>query len=155
MSHSKPPYLFHKWQSATGLPGTALLAALLVMSGCGGGGGGGGGSTSGSTPVAATTVSTSLSDNPLTGIVSLDNFATSNVQLTVGQIITQRLVTFSGDHTFLKLARSDGEVLFLGEVDSDQPLELLVDLPVDSSRIHYEIFTESALDDTLFGEIVL
>ena len=64
-------------------------------------------------------------------------------------------VTFAGDQTFLKLARSSGEILFLGEVNRDQRLELLINLPLGTRSLRYEIFSGSPLDDTLFGEIAL
>jgi hypothetical protein len=87
------------------------------------------------------------------------------LQLTVSQILVRENVTLAGSPAFLKLARSDGnsscngnassddQLLFLGQVNPDQALDLLVDLPLDTVALCYEIFTP--LDDTLFGEITL
>ncbi|MDH3559476.1 MAG: hypothetical protein OEN52_00800, partial [Gammaproteobacteria bacterium] len=62
---------------------------------------------------------------------------------------------FSGQHTYLKLSRPDGELLFLGEVDPTQPYDLSVHLVPGDDHLRYEVFTESPLDDTVFGEILL
>ena len=151
-----------------GVPLAVLLTALLGIGGCGGGGGGGGGgdatsgtaSTSTSTPddnggTGGTTISTLLDENPVSGIASFDNFTATGLQLSVAQILASEGVTFAGDQTFLKLARSSGEILFLGEVNRDQRLELLINLPLGTRSLRYEIFSGSPLDDTLFGEIAL
>lgn len=141
-----------------------FIAVPLGLGGCGGGGGGGGGGTTKSTaPVstpdnndaANTPASTLLDENPLTGRTSFDNFTVTGMQLTVAHILASEQVTFAGDDTFLKLARNDGEVLFLGEVNRDQSLDLLVDLPLGTRVVRYEIFSGSPLDNTLFGEITL
>ena len=83
----------------------------------------------------------------------------------MSQILARENVTFAGSPVFLKLTRSDGnsscsgnassddQLLFLGQVNPDQALDLLVDLPLDTVALCYEIF--SPLDDTLFGEITL
>lgn len=138
-----------------------LFSVLLGLGGCGGGGGGGG---TVSNPV-NTTTSTLLSDNPAPAQASFDNFTAQPLQLTVADLLAGQQVTFAGTPIFLKLARSDGlasctgdassddKVLFLGEVDPNQPLDLLVDLPLDTLVICYEIF--SPLDNTLFGGITL
>ena len=149
-----------------------LIAASLGLGGCGsggggggsgGGGGGGGSSVSTSTPdlpppdndggLVGVPGSTLLDENSLTGSTSFDNFSNIGLQLTVAQILASEQVTFVGDDTFLKLARSDGEVLFLGSVNRNQSLDLLVDLPLDTRLVRYEIFSGSPLDNTLFGEI--
>jgi len=154
-----------------------LIAASLGLGGCGSGGGGSGGggggsggggggsSVSTSTPdlpppdndggVVGVPGSTLLDENTLTGRTSFDNFSNTGLQLTVAQILAGEQVTFAGNDTFLKLARSDGEVLFLGAVSRDQPLNLLVDLPLDTRLVRYEIFSGSPLDNTLFGEITI
>jgi len=134
-----------------------LIAVPLVLGGCGGGGGGGGSgsSSSGTGDGVNVPASTLLDENPLTGTSSFDNFSATGLQLTVAQILASEQVMFAGDDTFLKLARNDGELLFLGEVNRDQLLDLLVDLPLDTRLVRYEIFSGSPLDDTLFGEIIL
>lgn len=147
----------------TRLPLAMLFTAVLALGGCGGGGGGGGGSTGGVT--ASPTASTLLNENPLNGNTSFDNFTAQPLQLTVADILASNQVAFAGTPTFLKLARSDGlascsgdassddKLLFLGVVDPNQPLDLLVDLPLDTVVVCYEIF--SPLDNTLFGGITL
>jgi hypothetical protein len=155
----------------------------LAGCGGGGGGGGGGTDTTASTTTTTTpddgsqtpdnsdgpgtdpNASTLLNDNPLAGVASFDNFTPTGVQLTVARILADKGVTFAGSPVFLKLARSGGsascngdnssddKLLFLGQVNPDQSLDLLVDLPLDTVALCYEIF--SPLDDTLFGEITL
>ena len=145
-----------------------LIAVALGLGGCGGGGGGSGGDGGGSSVsssnndnptgdggVVGVPGSTLLEENTLTGRTSFDNFSTTGLQLTVAQILAGEQVTFVGNDTFLKLARSDGEVLFLGAVNRDQSLNLLVDLPLGTPVVHYEIFSGSPLDNTLFGEITI
>jgi len=149
-----------------------LIAVSLGLGGCGSGGGGsgggsggggGGGITSTSTiaspgndgGVVGVPGSTLLEENTLTGKTSFDNFSNTGLRLTVAQILAGEQVTFVGDDTFLKLARSDGEVLFLGSVNRNQSLDLLVDLPLDTRLVRYEIFSGSPLDNTLFGEITI
>ena len=146
-----------------GLPLALVFTALLGLGGCGGGGGGGGGG--GNTGNAPATTSILLDDNPAPAQASFENFTAEPLQLTVMDILAGQQITFAGTPVFLKLARSDGlascngnasdddKLLFLGEVDPDQPLDLLVDLPLDTLAVCYEIF--SPLDDTLFGGITL
>ena len=98
-------------------------------------------------------------------MTSFDNFTATGLQLTLADILTSLQVTFAGAPVFLKLARAAGlascdgtasdadKVLFLGEVNPDQSLDLLVNLPLDTLVVCYEIFTP--LDDTLFGGITL
>jgi hypothetical protein len=160
---------------------TAALG--LAGCGGGGGGGGGSTDTTANTTTTTTpdespqtpdnndelpdepNASTLLDDNPLAGPASFDNFTTTGVQLTAARILADKGVTFAGSPVFLKLARSDGsascngdassddQLLFLGQVNPDQALDLLVDLPLDTVALCYEIFTP--IDDTLFGEITL
>ena len=155
----------------------------LAGCGGGGGGGGGGTDTTASTTTTTTpddsslttdnndgpgsdpNASTLLDENPLAGPASFDNFTTTGVQLTAAQILADKGITFAGSPVFLKLARSDGsascsgdassddQLLFLGQVNPDQALDLLVDLPLGTVALCYEIFTP--IDDTLFGEITL
>jgi hypothetical protein len=147
-----------------------LLTAALGLAGCGGGGGGGGGGGEGGGDAAAAgdlnaNASTLLNENTVGGRASFDNFSATGLQLTVSQILAREKVTLAGSPVFLKLARSDGstscsgnassddQLLFLGQVNPDQALDLLIDLPLDTVALCYEIFTP--IDDTLFGEITL
>jgi len=134
-----------------GVCGFCIIFALLA--GCGGGGGGTSTprdtTTTTSTPAVVAT-STALVDNPAPDNVSFDNFDVATVpSLSLDQY------TFSGQHTFVKLSRPDGELLFLGEVDASRPYDLSVHLAPGDDRLLYEVFTESSLDETIFGEVLL
>jgi hypothetical protein len=133
---------------------------FALLSGCGSGGGGSGGSSGGGgssvatstpqdTPTSLST-STALVDNPAPKTASFENFDVATVpSLPLDQY------TFSGQHTFVKLSRMDGELLFLGEVDPTRPYDLAVHLATGDDGLLYEIFTESSLDETIFGEVLL
>jgi hypothetical protein len=122
-----------------------LLLALL-----GGCGGGGGGQQPASDGAFLEPASTALADNSVPVGVSFENFDVATVpMLALNQYV------FSGQHTYLKLSRPDGEMLFLGEVDPTQPYDLSVHLAPGDDRLRYEVFTESLFDDTVFGEILL
>lgn len=122
-----------------------LLLALL-----GGCGGDGGGQQSAGDGALLEPASTALADNSVPVGVSFENFDVATVpMLALNQYV------FSGQHTYLKLSRPDGELLFLGEVDPTQPYDLSVHLAPGDDHLRYEVFTESPLDDTVFGEILL
>ena len=134
------------------------LAALL-LAGCGGGGGGGGGESS-SASAPATTVpptstpapsgnSTALKDNSVSATANFSNFASGKVSVPVEN------VAFVGSRRFVKDARSDGAVLFLGEVAPGIPFAITVDAPNGQRRFNYEIFSESASDQIVRGEVSL
>ena len=122
-----------------------LLLALL-----GGCGGGGGGQQSAGDGAFLEPASTALADNSVPVGVSFENFDVATVPM-----LALNQYAFSGQHTYLKLSRPDGELLFLGEVDPTQPYDLSVHLAPGDDRLRYEVFTESPLDDTVFGEILL
>jgi hypothetical protein len=123
-----------------------LLLALL--GGCGGGDGGSQQSAGDGALLAP--ASTALADNSAPAGVSFENFDVATVPtLTLDQYV------FSGQHIYLKLSRPDGDLLFLGEIDPTQPYDLSVHLVPGDDRLRYEVFTESPLDDTVFGEILL
>jgi len=144
----------HSIPGLRGACGFCIVFALLA--GCGGGGGGGGGT---STPQETTTTknaptvlatSTALVDNPAPDNASFENFEVATLpSLSLDQH------SFSGQHTFLKLSRTDGELLFLGEIDATRPYNLSVHLAPGDDRLLYEVFTESPLDKTIFGEVLL
>jgi hypothetical protein len=132
---------------------------FALLSGCGSGGGGSGGGGSGGGSIATSTpqdtptslsTSTALVDNPAPATASFENFDVATVpSLPLDQY------TFSGQHTFVKLSRPNGELLFLGEVDPTRPYDLAVHLATGDDRLLYEVFTESSLDETIFGEVLL
>lgn len=142
-------------------PTAARLAVLptlaaLLLAGCGGGGGGE--SSSASAP--ATTVpptstpapsgnSTALKDNSVSATANFSNFASGKVSVPVEN------VAFVGSRRFVKVARSDGAVLFLGEVAPGIPFAITVDAPNGQRRFNYEIFSESASDQIVRGEVSL
>lgn len=141
-------------------PAIARLAmvptvAALLLSGCGGGGGGNGASASAPSPAAPvatpapTGSSTALKDNtPSTG-ASFSNFASGKVNVPVES------VAFVGARRFVKIARADGATLFLGEVAPGMPFSVTVDAPNGQRRFNYEIFSESASDAIVRGEVTL
>ena len=134
----------------------STLAALL-LAGCGGGGGSE--SSSASAPAATTTTptstpapsgnSTALKDNTAAATASFSNFASGKVSVPVES------VAFVGSRRFVKVARSDGAVLFLGEVPPGLPFAITVDAPNGQRRFNYEIFSESASDQIVRGEVSL
>ena len=140
-------------------PAAARLAVLptiaaLLLAGCGGGGGGESAGTP--APAAATTAapaptgnSTALKDNTASASANFSNFASGKVSVPVES------VAFVGSRRFVKVARSDGAVLFLGEVAPGLPFAITVDAPRGQSRFNYEIFSESASDSIVRGEVSL
>ena len=129
------------------------LAAVLL-----GGCGGGGGSESAAAPATAATTpapppasgsTTALKDNTASASANFSNFASGKVSVPVES------VAFVGSRRFVKVARSDGAVLFLGEVAPGQPFAVTVDAPRGQSRFNYEIFSESASDSIVRGEVAL
>lgn len=93
--------------------------------------------------------STRLVDNPLGPDASFDNFTTSRPAVPVASH------QFVGDRVYVKLGRLDGEVLFLGRVAPDRDFDVPVHLPLVESALVYEIFSDSAADEIVFGEITL
>jgi len=147
------------------VPTLARLAVLAtcaaLLPGCGGGGGGGGGtsaSASAPAPAAPTTTpattpaagnSTALKDNALPSSASFNSFASGKVSVPVDS------VGFVGTRRFVKVARADGATLFLGEVAPGLPFAITVDAPKGQRRFSYEIFSESARDTIVRGEVSL
>lgn len=136
------------------LNGLALACLAVALAGCGGGG------SSGGTPPAASPPpspppptgsggSPALADNSPGSKARFDNFGTRPVTVPVEQH------AFSGRHVFVKVSREDGQVLFLGEVAPSLPFTVSVQLPVGSTRVDYQIFSESGTDEIVFGEIAL
>ena len=140
-------------------PATVRVAVLhtiaaLLLAGCGGGGGGS--SASAPAPAAATAPtpapsgsSTALKDNTASTSANFSNFASGKVSVPVES------VAFVGSRRFVKVARSDGAVLFLGEVAAGLPFAITVDAPRGQRRFNYEIFSESASDSIVRGEVSL
>jgi len=128
--------------------------AALLLAGCGGGGGGS--SASDPAPSAATPPtpppsgsSTALKDNTASTGANFSNFASGTVSVPVAG------VAFVGSRRFVKVARPDGAVLFLGEVAPGLPFTITVDAPRGQDRVDYEIFSESASDQIVRGEVAL
>jgi hypothetical protein len=126
----------------------------LLLAGCGGGGGGSGASAP--APAAATAPapaptgsSTALKDNALSASANFSNFTSGKVSVPVES------VAFVGSRRFVKVARSDGAVLFLGEVAPSLPFNITVDAPRGQGRFSYEIFSESESDQIVRGEVSL
>ena len=103
----------------------------------------------GSGQSAADSDSTRLVDNPLGPDASFDNFAASQPTVPVTSY------EFVGDRVYVKLGRMDGEVLFLGQVARDRDFNIPAHLPLTESMLAYEIFSDSAADEIVFGEITL
>jgi len=132
----------------------ALLPIIFALGACGGGGGESASSASSSviTPPAVTppaTNSTALKDNAVGSSASFTNFATSALSVPVAE------VAFIGTRRFVKVTRSDGATVFLGEVGASQPFSLSVDAPIGKRTFSYEIFSESAADAIVRGEVTL
>jgi hypothetical protein len=137
----------------------AWVACALVLSAaltaCGGGGGGSDSPTSAAPPTQATPPPTivpgsaALKDNAPGTAARYDNFSSRSVSVPVDQY------AFSGAHVFVKVAREDGEVLFLGEVAPGMAFAVPVQVPVGATQLQYQIFSESLADQTVFGEITL
>jgi hypothetical protein len=138
---------------------SAILPTVLalLLAGCGGGGGGSGSGTA-AAPVAtppptsttpASGASSALKDNTVTSGASFSNFQSTQVSVPV------ETVAFVGTRRFVKVARADGATLFLGEVATGMPFSMTVDAPLGQRRFSYEIFSESANDTIVRGEVTL
>lgn len=137
----------------------------LLLSACGGGGGGDASApvptaaptpTPAPAPAATTTTtppppvnSTALKDNTASAGADFSNFASGKVSIPVDS------VAFVGQRRFVKVARADGATLFLGEVAPGMPFSITVDAPNGQRRFNYEIFSESASDAIVRGEVSL
>lgn len=133
-----------------------MTVTALLLSGCGGGGGGDSASAPAPTSSATTPVSqapsgnsTALKDNSLSASANFSNFASGKVSVPVEG------VAFVGARRFVKVARADGATLFLGEVAPGMPFSITVDAPNGQRRFNYEIFSESASDAIVRGEVNL
>jgi hypothetical protein len=137
-------------------------ACALLLSGCGGGGGAGSpaasaapagtsavGSTASTSAPAGSGTSTALKDNSAATGANFSNFATAAVTVPVQD------VAFAGARRFVKITRTDGAVLFIGEVATGVPFSITVDAPLGQRRFLYEIFSESAADAIVRGEVIL
>lgn len=133
------------------LTGLAVLAALV--SACGGGGGSGPQAPSSSPPPAPAPPSGSSSGSPALrnnapgAAARYDSFSSRLVTVPVDR------QAFSGGRVFVKVSRDDGEVLFLGEVAPSIAFTIPVQLPAGSTRVDYQIFSESGRDPIVFGEV--
>jgi hypothetical protein len=139
-------------------------ATIALLSACGGGGGGG-------SPVASTTPaplvaapepapqpdpeptpiadSSRLADNPLPASASFDNFASAAV------VVPVQDAGLTGERLFVKVSRPDGQTLFLGAVAKQGDFSLPVHVPLTDGKVLYEIFSDSASDQIVFGEVSL
>lgn len=154
--------------SAGAVIGPALAALLLTA--CGGGGGSGkvndpspstapppattaspapAPAPAPASPAAPTGNSTALKDNAPPPNANFSNFAPVRVSVPV------ETVAFSGARRFVKISRPDGSVVFLGEVAPGVPFSVTVDAPLGPERFLYEIFSESADDAIVRGEVTL
>ena len=129
-----------------------LLAAvsLLILAGCGGGGGDDSTTAAAppsSAPPSGAPNSTALKDNKAAAGASFSNFAIATVRVPVDA------TSFVGTRRFVKLANAAGETLFLGEVAPGQPFSVPVNAPLGQKTFRYEIFTESAQDPIVRGEV--
>jgi hypothetical protein len=138
---------------------SAILPTVLalLLTGCGGGTGDSGTDATpvpASTPTQTSTVppsgaSTALKDNTVTSSATFSNFQSAKVSVPVES------VAFVGARRFVKVARADGATLFLGEVAMGMPFSMTVDAPLGQRRFSYEIFSESANDTIVRGEVTL
>lgn len=133
--------------------GILVLCCVIAtgLNACGGGsdGGSGGGASTPQQSTPQSVAQTRLRDNSVSHSESFDNFTRFNIALDISKF------NLVGENIFLKLSKEDSAVLFLGQVNKYQVYELTVDLPLGNSRVQYEIFTESNLDERVLGEITL
>ena len=100
-------------------------------------------------PAAPSGGSTALKDNAPPANANFSNFTPVRVSVPVDT------VAFSGTRRFVKISRPDGAVVFLGEVAPGVPFSVTVDAPLGLGRFLYEIFSESADDAIVRGEVTL
>jgi hypothetical protein len=115
----------------------AIILLVLSLAGC----------SKEETPNAPVTSvhSTKLVDNPAPAEMNFANFKSKTFS------IDTSLLAFSGDRLFLKLNRQQGEVLFLGEINRYRPFSMTVEIRLDDTQLHYELFTNDINDDTQVG----
>lgn len=145
---------------------TLTAAALLALGACGGGGS----EEAAITPPPAASDkcttqvagSTRLCDNPLTAGAKFENFETTMATVPVPSIISG--AGFAGNRIFVKITGSESPdpltgsgqlVLFLGEVIASQNFTIPVHVALEETSLFYEVFSDSASDDIVFGEIIL
>lgn len=132
---------------------SALLFATLLITACGGGGGGGGASETlnpQTTPPVAPPASTRLADTPAPAEATFDSYSATAVSIPEEVLTT----VFIGTNRYLKIALETGEVLYLGIVPTSLNA-LPLSIPAGTTRLTYEVFTDSAHDSIVFGEIAL
>ena len=146
------PIVWGEWLGGTNEPSRPVTVALTAC--------GGGESSTSSAPVSDAPPptqpvsvevpgSTRLGDNPLGGGASFDNFSPSKPTIPVAE------ASFIGSRVYVKVNRIDGEVLFLGAVARNRNFTVPVHLPLGEEKLLYEIFSNSAEDQIVFGEVSL
>lgn len=143
-----------------------ISATLLGLCACGGGGGS---EEAASTPPPSSDKcttqvagSTRLCDNPLTASTSFENFRTEAAIIPVPAIISSN--GFVGTRVFLKITGSESpdpltgagqQVLYLGQVSASQDFSIPLHVALSETSLFYEVFSDSASDDIVFGELPL
>jgi len=93
--------------------------------------------------------STRLIDSNISTEMSFANFKNKTFS------IDPAILTFSGNRIFLKLYRQGGEILFLGQINRYRPFTISVQIRLDDTQFHYELFTNDDDDTTQSGIISL
>lgn len=93
--------------------------------------------------------STRLTDNSLPTTVKFDNFKDAKFYFDPTSL------SFIGNRLFLKLSRNEKEVLYLGEIDANSIFYINIQIRLDDSELHYELFTNNDNDITQFGVVKL
>jgi len=131
--------------------------SILALTACGGGGGGGAPSpapSNTSLPSTENTIdvdtepTTALADNPVSSSASFDNYQTVSFEIDMADY------PMNGERRFLKVYTSS-EMLFLGEVSSSGVFSLPLSHKQSQSIFYFDLFSESALDQTISSEVSL
>jgi len=137
---------------------SALLgASILILAACGGGGG----STAYTSEPSNTSPpltensneveaepTTALADNPVSSLASFDNYKTESFAIDMADY------PMEGERRFLKVYTSN-EVLFLGEISATGIFEFPLSHKQSQTVFYFDLFSDSALDQTISSEVSL
>lgn len=101
---------------------------------------------------------TSMNETPINSLLSTQSAPTNsqfsnfkNKQFN----IDPRSFNFDGDNVYLKVYDTGGSVLYLGGIKKDAIFSIELTLPNNDSTVVYDLFTDSANDQSVSGEFVL
>lgn len=128
-----------------------LLTSITLLTACGGGAGGGANNTPAAKNSSEVVLeSTSLKNNQVKPGTKFEQYQRITIHLS--DLVEG--VSLIGVQRFVKLTQENGALLYLGNIH-DGEHSLVIQVPLGVAQLKYELFTDSADDQIIFGEINL